>query len=110
MTLYNKVFDSGGTLKEPGTPLPNGAGDSIASYMKRFPYRISITIGKTYTEDFKEFNEWCLKNLGTKYKDWFLAGHGGVNNSKYTLYLKDSKKSMFLALKYSDSIDNTTLL
>ena len=59
-------------------------------------------------EEFKEFNQWCEANLGTKYKDWFLAGAGGVRNTKYTLYLKDTKKSMFLALKFSESIDETS--
>lgn len=107
---YNQVLDSGGTLKQPGTPLPEGAGDSLAKYIQRFPYKIEINIGQTYTEDFKELYAWCNKNLGAKYKDWFLTGHGGVRNSKYTLYLKDSKKSLFLALKYSDSIDSTSQL
>ena len=105
---YKQVLDSGGTLKQPGAPLPEGAGTSIANYLKNFPYRISVNLGKVYTEEFKEFNQWCEANLGTKYKDWFLAGAGGVRNTKYTLYLKDTKKSMFLALKFSESIDETS--
>lgn len=107
---HNRVLDSGGTLKEPGTPLPEGAGDSIAQYLRNFPYKINVNLGKVYTAEFKEFHEWCSSNLGIKYKDWFLAGAGGVRNTKYTLYLKDTKKSMFLALKYSESIDSTELL
>lgn len=108
--LYKQVLDSGGTLKEPGTPLPEGAGDSISAYLKNFPYKISINIGQTYTQDFKELYAWCNRNLGIKYKDWFLAGQGGLRNSTYTLYLKDSKKGMILALKYSESIDSTSQL
>lgn len=78
---------------------------SIADYLAGFPYRIKINFGKVYSAEFKEFNAWCEKTLGTKYKDWFL-----VSQTKgYTLYLKDTKKSMFIALKYSDSIDSTSL-
>lgn len=100
---YKQVLDSGGTLKEP---LPDGESDSLAQYLKNFPYTVNINIGQTYTQDFKELYAWCTKHLGVKYKDWFLAGHGGVRNSKYTLYLKDNKKSLFLALKYSESVDS----
>lgn len=109
MIMYNQTLDSGGTLKAPRTPLPSGAGNSINEYLKNFPYQISVHLGKVYTPEFKEFNAWCEKNLGVKYKDWFLIGHGGMSNSKYTLWLKDTKKSMFLALKYSEAIDSTNL-
>jgi hypothetical protein len=108
-TAYKQVLDSGGTLKEPNAPLPAGAGDAIASYLLKFPYKINIKVGQTYTQNFKEFNAWCEKTLGVKYKDWFLIGHAGINNPTYTLYLKDSKKSMFLALKYSEIIDTAQL-
>ena len=105
MTLHqNKLaLESGGSIKKPGTPMPEGAGDSIAAYLKNFPYKIKVSFGKVYTPEFKEFNSWCEDNLGVKYKDWFLVGQ--PNN--YTLYLKDTKKSMFLALKYSESIDSS---
>ncbi len=106
MTLvYNQVLDSGGSLKMPGTPLPDGASNSIAEYMKNFPYNIRVKLGKVYSQEFKDFNNWCEDNLGTKYKDWFLVGSPG----RYTLYLKDTKKSMFLALKFSEAIDSTSL-
>lgn len=108
MTIIAKpqvVLDSGGTLKKPGTPLPEGAGSSINEYMKNFPFHIRVNLGKVYTQEFKEFNAWCEANLGTKYKDWFLIGQPG----RYTLWLKDTKKSMFLALKYSESIDSTNI-
>lgn len=98
------VLDSGGTLKQPGTLLPAGASNSIADYMKKFPYHIKVKLGKVYTPEFKEFHEWCVNNLGIKYKDWHLIGSPG----NYTLWLKDTKKSMFLTLKYSESIDTTS--
>lgn len=107
---YNQVLDSGGSLKLPGTQLPDDARDSISEYLKNFPYKIEITVGRTYTQDFKELYSWCERNLGAKYKDWFLTGSGGIQNNKYTLFLKDSKKSMFLALKFSESIDSTSQL
>jgi hypothetical protein len=107
--LKNRQFDSGGSLKLPGTPLPEGAGDSISVYMKQFPYKLRFKAGQTYSQDFKDIHEWCLKNLGLKYKDWFLTGNGGIRSCSYTLYLKDSKKSMFLALKYSEMIDRDDL-
>lgn len=103
---YNRTLDSGGTLKEPGIVLSCEVTDSINEYMKRFPYKIQFRAGNTYSQDFKEIHGWCTKNLGVKYKDWFLTGNGGIRNCNYTLYLKDSKKSTFLALKYSESIDN----
>ena len=104
--MYKQVLDSGGTLKVPGTSLPVDACNSINDYLKNFPYRIRVSLGKVHTAEFKEFNQWCTANLGIKYKDWFLAGAGGTRTIQYTLYLKDSKKSMFLALKYSECIDS----
>jgi hypothetical protein len=85
------------------------APDSITAYVKKFPYRIRIKLGRTYTNEFKEFHEYCLTTLGTKYKDWFIVTDGGTHNDTWTLWLKDDKKSMFLALKYSECIDKTTL-
>jgi len=101
---YNQVLESGGTLKEPFN-IPVESANSIRDYMLSFPYHIVVNLGKVYTSEFKEFNRWCEANLGKKYKDWFLIGRPG----EYTLYLKDNKRSMFLALKYSESIDNTNI-
>lgn len=82
--------------------------DSLAveldRYLTRFPYRIVIKAGATYTPQFKEFNTWCNENLGIKYKDWFLSPY---NRTAYRLYLRDTKYSMFLALKFSDLIDTS---
>jgi hypothetical protein len=106
-TILNKVpLESGGSLKLPGTPLPSGAGDSINRYLGNFPFRIRIQLGRVYSQEFKEFNAWCESHLGNKYKDWFLTSG---NNNYYTLYLKDTKKSLFLALKYSESIDSSSI-
>lgn len=94
-------------IKAPQTPLPEEFADSINEYVSNFTVKLSFIFGQVYTPEFKEFNKWCEANLGTKYKDWFLVGGGGVRNTKYTLYLKNSKRSTFLALKYSEHIDRT---
>jgi hypothetical protein len=107
--MYNTILDSGGSLKAPNAPMPNGSGDSIAAYMKNFPFHIKIKLGRVYTAEFKEFNAWCESNLGVKYKDWFITSQSGPSTGNYTLWLKDTKKSMFLTLKFSESIDSHTL-
>lgn len=78
-------------------------------YMQNFPYSISVKLGKVYSQEFKEFHEWCHKHLGKKYKDWFIVANGVSKLGTFTLYLKDNKMSMFLALKYSESIDSSNL-
>lgn len=100
---YNQALDSGGSLKEPWQQSLDS--NSINEYMKNFPFHIRVNLGRVYSAEFKEFNAWCEDNLGVKYKDWFLIGQPG----RYTLWLKDTKKSMFLALKYSESIDSTNI-
>lgn len=81
-------------------------GNAVAEYLSRFPYHINVRAGPVYDSKFKEFNSWCEATLGSKFNDWFLLG---TSKTTYRLHLRDSKKAMFLSLKYSDIIDSSSL-
>lgn len=87
-------------LKPPNHPDPS-FDTAYFDYIKQFEYRITIKLGHTYTNEFKEFNEWCVERLGTKYKDWFFTSNG---KGHYTLFCRDSKWACFLALTWVDRI------
>lgn len=76
----------------------------IEEYLSNFGYRIRLKAGYTWSAEFQEFNKWCEENLGTKYKDWFLAAGG---NRHYILYVKNNKWASFLALRFAELVDNT---
>ena len=79
---------------------------AVAEYLQNFPYRITVRAGYTWSPQFKEFADWCESNLGVKYKDWHLTQ---TSKSSYTLHMKSSKWSIFLALKFSNIIDSNQL-
>lgn len=94
-------------LKQPYQPHPDEFGVEFAKYMRRFPFQITVRIGKVYTPEFKEFHKWCEDNLGKKHLDWFIHAR---DRNRYTLFLRDSKWNMFLALKFSDIVDSVDII
>jgi hypothetical protein len=70
-------------------------------YLKRFEYKLTVKLGPSHTDEFKEFTLWCHEHLGTKYKDWFMTSNG---KGHYTLFARSSKWATFLALTWIDVI------
>jgi len=71
-------------------------------YLAKFPLKVRVTLGQTYTPYFKEFHDWCCDSLGAKYKDWFLVN---VTKSDYILYIHNPKWLSILALRFPDRVD-----
>jgi hypothetical protein len=81
-------------------------GKEATEYISSFPYHIEVEAGPVYNETFKDFSAWCNNSLGVKFKDWFLLSTG---KNSYRLYMRDTKHSMFLSLKYSNIITSSKL-
>ena len=80
---------------------------AIHNYMKKFDYHIELKLGPTWSEEYKEFDQWCWDNLGEKYKDWFVMGQGGSKDIRYTLHLRNSRWGVILPLRFPDLVDYT---
>ena len=76
-------------------------GVAYWDYLKQFEYRITLKLGNSYTQEFKEFNAWCEARLGDKYKDWFITSD---SKGTYTLHARSSKWASFLALTWVDNL------
>ena len=74
---------------------------ALSEYLTQFEYKVTVRLGSSYTQDFKEFTDWCNDRLGTKYKDWFLLSQA---KGTYTLFCRDNKWAMFLALTHVDKL------
>lgn len=73
----------------------------LADYLGQFDYTLALRLGPTWHRDYRQFEQWCHDNLGRKFKDWFIVSRGqGV----YTLYARNSKWAMFLALTWVDNL------
>ena len=83
---------------------PNEFDRATFEYLSKFPLRVRVTLGQTYTPHFKEFYEWCCTNLGSPYKDWFLVN---TTKSDYTLYIANPKWMSILALRFPERVDIT---
>jgi hypothetical protein len=70
-------------------------------YLKQFEYRLTVKLGPSHTDKFKEFTQWCQSHLGIKYRDWFMTSNG---KGTYTLHVQSSKWATFLALAWFDVI------
>lgn len=70
-------------------------------YAKQFEYRVTVKLGASHTEPFKEFNQWCEQHLGVKYRDWFITSN---SRGVYTLFARSNKWATFLALSHVDKI------
>lgn len=87
-------------LKEPATDDP-GLAQALNEYLTKFTFKLTVRLGPSYSERFKEFNIWCEERLGQKYKDWFLYT---IDRDQYVLFVRDSKWATFLALTWVDTI------
>lgn len=76
---------------------------AVATYLRKFPLKVQVTIGNHYSRAFDEFYSWCCDNLGTRYKDWFLISH---HKGTYTLYVTNPKWLSILALRFPDKVDS----
>jgi len=66
----------------------------LKSFYKAYAVEKSSSIG---------LEDWCKKNLGKEYKDWFL--YKGKNFDKFfTLYIKNQKLCLIFEIKWSQSI------
>jgi hypothetical protein len=81
---------------------PNEFDRATTEYLGKFPLKVRVTLGQSYTPYFQEFHEWCSDNLGDKYKDWFLVN---VSKSDYNLYIANPKWLSILALRFPDRVD-----
>ena len=86
-------------LKEPGSDYE--FKEVVTEYLDKFTYRQTLNLGPSHSAKFKEFHEWCNSHLGVKFKDWFLFPCG---KDVYTLFCRDSKWAIFLALTWVDII------
>lgn len=86
-------------LKLPGESDPDFA-KIVSEYLAKFHCRIRLDIKNL---DRKELYEWCSKNLGEKYKDWFVY-EGGKYDKWWTIHIMSPKKSTFFRIKYNDII------
>lgn len=75
---------------------------ATVEYLGKFPLKVRVTLGGSYTDSFIEFHAWCTDNLGIKYKDWFLVN---VSKSDYVLHISNPKWLSILALRFSERID-----
>jgi hypothetical protein len=76
-------------------------GRAKAEYIAQFPYSIKLKFGPSHGDEFRDFDIWCHRHLGNKFKDWFIISAGkGV----YTLYSRDNKWATFLILTYVDNL------
>ena len=88
------------TLKQPNQPDPS-FDCAMIEYLAQFEYKVTLRLGASYSAEFKEFTEWCTQRLGVKYKDWFMYAQ---NKGTYTLFCRNNKWAIFLALTYVDKI------
>ncbi len=89
-----------GIRLEPYRPDP-GLEQAMRDYLSKFSYHVELSLGASWTTEFKDFNAWCEQRLGTKYKDWFLYSTG---SKTYILFLRNDRWASFLALTWVDFI------
>lgn len=82
-------------------------GEAVHTYLQKFDHHVVLKLGHTYSQEYREFYAWCQENLGEKYKDWFIVGGGGKNQSTCALHLRNSRWGILLALKFPDLVVHT---
>ena len=86
-------------VKLPGQTDPDFA-KVVSEYLSKFHCKIRLDLKKI---DRAELYSWCAKNLGAKYKDWFVW-EGGQYDKWWTIHIMSPSKSTFFRIKYNDVI------